>query len=131
MNPAEASHCWSPVQRVETILLSVISMLSDPNTSSPANVDASVEMRKDPAQYVRKIKAFVEQSKTAATDEQRRQSKKYLKRMKLLTSAPSETDDSTAAASSSTAATTTSATNDNNDDNDDNNNDAAAKSKAK
>jgi ubiquitin-protein ligase len=38
LNPDEAGHCWSPVQRVETILLSVISMLSDPNLSSPANV---------------------------------------------------------------------------------------------
>lgn len=128
MNPAEASHCWSPVQRVETILLSVISMLSDPNTSSPANVDASVEMRKDPAQYARKIKTFVEQSKTAATDEQRRQSKKYLKRMKLLTSAPSEPDDSTAAAAASSSSTAaTSATNNDDDDNADND----AKSKAK
>ena len=48
LNPSEANHCWSPVQRVETILLSVISMLTDANISSPANVDASVEMRKDP-----------------------------------------------------------------------------------
>ena len=33
---------WLPTQTVGTILLSVISMLNDPNTSSPANVDASV-----------------------------------------------------------------------------------------
>ncbi|KAF0979610.1 hypothetical protein FDP41_001278 [Naegleria fowleri] len=32
---------WNPTQTPETILLSVISMLSDPNFSSPANVDAS------------------------------------------------------------------------------------------
>jgi ubiquitin-conjugating enzyme E2 R len=135
LNPSEASHCWSPVQRVETILLSVISMLSDPNTSSPANVDASVEMRKDPAQYTRKIKSFVEQSKTAATDEQRRASKKYLKRMKLLTSAPDESElaASTAAASSSSTASTTAKTDANDDanDDDDDNNNNDSKSKAK
>ena len=33
---------WLPTQTVGTILLSVISMLNDPNPSSAANVDASV-----------------------------------------------------------------------------------------
>ncbi len=33
---------WLPVHTVETILLSVISMLADPNYESPANVDAAV-----------------------------------------------------------------------------------------
>ena len=32
---------WSPVQSVEKILLSVISMLAEPNDESPANVDAA------------------------------------------------------------------------------------------
>jgi len=38
---------WLPTQTVTTILLSVISLLSGPNFSSPANVDASVEWRKN------------------------------------------------------------------------------------
>jgi ubiquitin-conjugating enzyme E2 R len=33
---------WLPTQSVATIMLSVVSMLNDPNFSSPANVDASV-----------------------------------------------------------------------------------------
>ena len=33
---------WLPVHTVETILLSVISMIADPNDESPANVDAAV-----------------------------------------------------------------------------------------
>jgi ubiquitin-conjugating enzyme E2 G1 len=33
---------WLPVHTVETILISVISMLADPNAQSPANVDAAV-----------------------------------------------------------------------------------------
>lgn len=37
---------WNPTQNVRTILLSVISLLNEPNTSSPANVDASVVYRK-------------------------------------------------------------------------------------
>ncbi|UXI15502.1 deoxyribodipyrimidine photolyase [Sarcoptes scabiei] len=37
---------WNPTQNVRTILLSVISLLNEPNTSSPANVDASIMYRK-------------------------------------------------------------------------------------
>lgn len=37
---------WNPTQSVRTILLSVISLLNEPNTSSPANVDASIMYRK-------------------------------------------------------------------------------------
>jgi ubiquitin-protein ligase len=107
-NPAEANHCWTPVQRVETILLSVISMLSDPNCSSPANVDASVEMRKNPAAYAARIKDCVEQSKAKASDEDRRLSRKYLKRMKSLTAA-SPSPDAETASSASTASTASTA----------------------
>jgi hypothetical protein len=33
---------WRPILGVESIILSVISMLSDPNDESPANIDAAV-----------------------------------------------------------------------------------------
>jgi len=39
-----ASERWLPVHTVETILISVISMLADPNDESPANVDAAVSI---------------------------------------------------------------------------------------
>ena len=38
----KASERWLPIHTVETILMSVISMISDPNDESPANVDAAV-----------------------------------------------------------------------------------------
>lgn len=38
----KASERWSPVHTVETILVSVISMLSSPNDESPANIEAAV-----------------------------------------------------------------------------------------
>lgn len=38
----KAEERWLPIHTVETILLSVISMLADPNDASPANVDAAV-----------------------------------------------------------------------------------------
>ena len=37
-----ASERWLPIHTVESILISVISMISDPNDESPANVDAAV-----------------------------------------------------------------------------------------
>ncbi|XP_014239513.1 ubiquitin-conjugating enzyme E2 R2-like [Cimex lectularius] len=37
---------WNPTQTVRTILLSVVSLLNEPNTFSPANVDASVMYRR-------------------------------------------------------------------------------------
>ncbi|XP_061872964.1 ubiquitin-conjugating enzyme E2 R2-like, partial [Colius striatus] len=40
------SERWNPTQNVRTILLSVISLLNEPNTFSPTNVDASVMFRK-------------------------------------------------------------------------------------
>ena len=40
----KASERWLPVHTIETILVSVISMLADPNDESPANVDAAVSI---------------------------------------------------------------------------------------
>jgi ubiquitin-conjugating enzyme E2 R len=37
---------WNPTQSVRTVLLSVVSLLNEPNTYSPANVDASVMFRR-------------------------------------------------------------------------------------
>lgn len=53
---------WSPIHTVGTIALSVISMLSDPNDSSPANVDAAKEWREDPAAFTKRVKRCVRRS---------------------------------------------------------------------
>lgn len=42
---------WSPVQSVEKILLSVVSMLAEPNDESGANVDAAKIWREDREQF--------------------------------------------------------------------------------
>lgn len=54
---------WSPVQTVESVLISIVSLLEDPNISSPANVDAAVDYRKNPEQYKQRVKMEVERSK--------------------------------------------------------------------
>lgn len=54
---------WYPVQTVESVLISIVSLLEDPNINSPANVDAAVDYRKNPEQYKQRVKMEVERSK--------------------------------------------------------------------
>lgn len=63
MSGETAGERWSPVQRVESVLLSIISLLDDAECSSPANVDAGVMLRKQPAEFRAKVAADVEASK--------------------------------------------------------------------
>eukprot|EP01101_Sappina_pedata_P006898 TRINITY_DN3537_c0_g1_i1.p1 TRINITY_DN3537_c0_g1~~TRINITY_DN3537_c0_g1_i1.p1 ORF type:complete len:282 (+),score=79.66 TRINITY_DN3537_c0_g1_i1:55-846(+) len=53
---------WNPAHSVTTIILSVISMLSDPNFSSPANVDASVQWRNDLEKFKERVRQTVVKS---------------------------------------------------------------------
>ncbi|KAL5477864.1 hypothetical protein EMCRGX_G024715 [Ephydatia muelleri] len=56
----KAEERWLPVHTVETILISVISMLADPNDQSPANVDAAKEWREDyNGEFRRKVRRCV------------------------------------------------------------------------
>jgi len=57
-----AGERWLPTQTVTTILLSIISLLSAPNISSPANVDASVEWRKDKDNYGKRVSQLAEKA---------------------------------------------------------------------
>jgi ubiquitin-conjugating enzyme E2 R len=58
-----AAERWSPAQRAETVLLSIISLLDDAEISSPANVDAAKLLRDSPEEYKRRVKEDVEASK--------------------------------------------------------------------
>eukprot|EP00049_Salpingoeca_infusionum_P018320 m.356683 g.356683 ORF g.356683 m.356683 type:complete len:168 (+) comp17600_c0_seq1:47-550(+) len=53
---------WLPVHTVETILLSVISMISDPNDESPANLDAAKVWREDRAAFKKIVRRCVRRS---------------------------------------------------------------------
>ncbi|KAI8800618.1 ubiquitin-conjugating enzyme E2 R1 [Cladochytrium replicatum] len=63
MSGERAEERWNPTQSVESILLSVVSLLCDPNCSSPANVDAGVLYRSNRAEYNKIIKQQVEKSR--------------------------------------------------------------------
>ena len=57
-----AEERWRPILGVESILMSVISMLNDPNIDSPANLDASVQFRDDKAAYEKKVRVLAAKS---------------------------------------------------------------------
>ena len=54
-----ASERWSPIQSVEKILISVMSMLAEPNDESPANVDAARMWREKRDEYEKIVKKNV------------------------------------------------------------------------
>jgi ubiquitin-conjugating enzyme E2 A len=50
---------WSPVQNIRTILLSILSLLTDPNPDSPANRDAALLYMNDRKTYEEKVKELI------------------------------------------------------------------------
>ncbi|KAJ2912766.1 hypothetical protein MD484_g7645, partial [Candolleomyces efflorescens] len=66
----DAGERWLPVHTVESILLSVISLLSSdkPNLDSPANVDAAKEVRTEFETYKKKVRRLVRRSAEEAFD---------------------------------------------------------------
>lgn len=58
----QASERWSPIQSVEKILISVMSMLAEPNDESPANVEAAKMWREQRKLFERKVRQGVRTS---------------------------------------------------------------------
>eukprot|EP00026_Physarum_polycephalum_P019695 Phypoly_transcript_21825.p1 GENE.Phypoly_transcript_21825~~Phypoly_transcript_21825.p1 ORF type:complete len:168 (+),score=27.32 Phypoly_transcript_21825:89-592(+) len=58
----KASERWLPIHTVESILVSVISMLSSPNDESPANLDAAKEWRENRPAFNKKVGRIVRRS---------------------------------------------------------------------
>ncbi|KAJ2682499.1 Ubiquitin-conjugating enzyme E2 14 [Coemansia sp. RSA 1285] len=54
--------CWRPVLTAEAVLMSVISLLGNPNLESPANIDAANMYRNNQRQYVNKVQWCVEKT---------------------------------------------------------------------
>lgn len=58
----DAGERWLPVHTVETVLISVISMLSSPNDESPANIECARQWRDDPPGFKKKVRQLVRRS---------------------------------------------------------------------
>lgn len=56
------SERWGPSHGVNSIIMSIISMLNNPNFESPANIDASVMWRDDFDSYKKVIYKFISKS---------------------------------------------------------------------
>lgn len=63
MSGESAGERWSPAQRVESVLISILSLLDDAEINSPANVDASVMYRDDKDAFRKRVKEDVDKSK--------------------------------------------------------------------
>lgn len=51
---------WMPVRDPESIIISIISLLSAPNIDSPANVEAAIQLRKNKTRYEEKVMEYVQ-----------------------------------------------------------------------
>ena len=58
----QASERWSPIQSVEKILISVMSMIAEPNDESPANIDAAKMWRNKRDEYEKVVRQNVKKS---------------------------------------------------------------------
>lgn len=54
---------WVPTQTVETVLISIVSLLADPNVASPANIDAAILYTKAREEFNARVRQEVERSK--------------------------------------------------------------------
>jgi ubiquitin-conjugating enzyme E2 A len=57
------SHEWSPAQNIRTILISIISLLMDPNPHSPANREASELYIRDNREYEFRVRELINSKK--------------------------------------------------------------------
>jgi ubiquitin-conjugating enzyme E2 A len=57
---------WSPIYSVTSILISIQSLLTDPNPSSPANPIAAKLYNENKPEYIKRVKQCVERSQEAA-----------------------------------------------------------------
>lgn len=58
-NYEQASERWSPQHNVQSVLISIISMLSTPNFESPANVEISKMWKNEPDKYKSLAHSFI------------------------------------------------------------------------
>ena len=61
-NYEDISERWNPSHSVNSVLMSILSMITNPNFESPANVDVSVMWRNDWNQYKKLIYNIVAKS---------------------------------------------------------------------
>lgn len=54
---------WSPANTINSVILSIISLLNDPNPDSPLNAEAATLYKKSKKEYYQKIRTFLSNKK--------------------------------------------------------------------
>ena len=62
MGYESAQERWTPAHSIEKVLLSVMSLMAEPNPQSPANVDAAKILRDNPAEFKKVSEMTVRES---------------------------------------------------------------------
>ncbi|KAG9393619.1 Ubiquitin-conjugating enzyme [Carpediemonas membranifera] len=62
MHYETADERWRPVHGVQSVLLSVVSMLNEPNTESPANIEAAKLSRENMGEFKKRVRRTVRRS---------------------------------------------------------------------
>eukprot|EP00053_Salpingoeca_punica_P007700 m.70028 g.70028 ORF g.70028 m.70028 type:complete len:256 (+) comp14284_c0_seq1:242-1009(+) len=66
---AQGAANWSPALDVESIFISVVSLLADPNPNDPANLDAATMFTKNHAAFVERVREIAALSQVLCPDE--------------------------------------------------------------
>jgi ubiquitin-conjugating enzyme E2 G1 len=55
----KADEKWNPANTIQSIVLSMMLIIQDPNLESPANIDAAKDLRENKVAYLRKVRNYL------------------------------------------------------------------------
>jgi ubiquitin-conjugating enzyme E2 G1 len=55
----KADEKWNPVNTIQSIILSMMLIIQEPNLESPANIDAAKDLRENKINYLRKVRNYL------------------------------------------------------------------------
>jgi ubiquitin-conjugating enzyme E2 G1 len=55
----KADEKWNPANTIQSIVLSMMLIIQDPNLESPANIDAAKDLRENKVGYLRKVRNYL------------------------------------------------------------------------
>lgn len=58
----ELNERWMPVRSAESVIMSIVCLLSSPNSESSANQDAGIQYRNDKEAYNKKVRLYAQRS---------------------------------------------------------------------
>lgn len=87
---------WSASLDVSTLLISIRSLLTDPNPASPANSEAATLYRNHRREYERRVREYIDQQLMEGDDEESEDGKSPLEKKNAILTATTSTPPPTA-----------------------------------